>query len=103
MSSQAFDRTSFQGRCEEACQTWGTRNGLVLRFEEVQGKDEMFLVARVREAGLHGDVFIYEDEAGLMRDVDDWRLCERADYETDDGLITAFMAVLDTWAELREP
>ena len=56
----------------------------------VQGKRETYVIVQFEFGSDRVELFIYVDEAGIMINGKSWRIFERADYRTEDELITAY-------------
>ena len=63
---------------------------------EVIGRKERYFKCVVERAGTQLEIFIYDDEAGVMRNGDDWTIFERPDYDSDEALLSSFEKVLRT-------
>lgn len=86
----AFD-LPFEERCKVRVQAVCAELGLkILRdFERILGETEDYWTAVVLAKGISIEVFVYNDEAGLMLPDDNWHPFERPDYRGDEDLIRA--------------
>lgn len=80
--------SDFQRRTATALSEALAAVGSQLENRRVEGRDERFIRARLREAEV--EVFIYEDEAQLLGPGVDQRF-EAPDYPTGDALSRAFI------------
>jgi hypothetical protein len=74
-------------RCKEVMQEGGFAH---IEFQEVVGKSEAYYKADVQAGKKKVEIFVYDDEAGVMVDGHDWTPCERPDYDSDAELVEAF-------------
>jgi hypothetical protein len=65
-----------------------------LSFSLVRGKKQDYFVAKVAGSGQSFDVYVYEDEAGCMKNGTEWTIFERPDFSDEDQLIDRFVTHL---------
>ena len=63
------------------------------QFREMSGKTESYLVAQIPIEDQHAEIYVYNDETGLMVNKQ-WFVCERPDFQSDKELIRAFSEML---------
>lgn len=91
--------TDFQEKCVGSIkELFGKKMGLQsIEFKEMVGRKENYLKAKMKSRNLNPvDIFVYLDEAGFMFNEKEWLICERADFQTEDDLIKAFIIKLET-------
>ena len=86
------EMNDFQEKCKTLVDRVLKKKGLRASFAEA-GKNERYLVAQFRSPTQKYEVYIYENEAGLMVG-NDWLICEQPDFVSADELIAALGRML---------
>jgi len=74
---------------------WLRSRGSTATFEEIRGRRERYWKSAPIPLRNHrAEIFIYEDEAGVMVDGTHWMICERPDFDSEEALTEAFLRVL---------
>lgn len=70
-------------------------------FREVVGKTQTYCVAELYKFNSKFEVYIYTDEAGFLSKNNEWIICEKPDFDSENELLTEFVSKLQ--AELSKP
>lgn len=62
-------------------------------FKEIEGRSEQYYLARAVSDGRSLDIYVYEDEVGMMVD-EKWTVCEKPDSRSFQELIKQFSGIL---------
>ena len=85
----------FQRKCIEVSQGILMEKGLKpCPFQEILGKTETYLMAAFDMFDYRYEIYVYDDEAGLMVDKD-FSICEKPDFKSSQELIVAFSKILN--------
>jgi hypothetical protein len=77
----------FQSKCINKCKD-------VIRdiqFVEIIGKSETYYKADINHNNQFLEIYVYNDEAGVMIDKENWTIFEKPDYDSPDELIKSFI------------
>ncbi len=84
--------TAFQEKCISTLNAAREAMGKsAVEFCPVEGRAQKYLLAKVKHRDESFDIYIYEDEAGFMKNGTDWTIFERPDFSCDKKLIESFV------------
>jgi hypothetical protein len=90
--------TVFQKKCISRVQDLFSSHCLdKIAFTKIIGRKETFYKADFDRDSEKFEVYIYLDEAGVMRNQKKWYICEVADYKTEDDLIDDFIKKIESF------
>jgi hypothetical protein len=94
--------TRFQTETQSAIEALLCTHGLGVRFEQVRGEQEDYLRAVVDlPSTQRAEIFIYEDEIGIMVEHGDWTIFECPDFADSESLRNTFLARLEALVERK--
>jgi hypothetical protein len=86
--------TAFQEQCMEKCRAWFDERKDALEFSLVEGETQDYWVGKAVVEGEPVEIFVYEDEAGLMFPNREWVPFEKWDYDSPGELIEDLLTTL---------
>jgi hypothetical protein len=68
--------------------------GQEIDFKNVIGKKESYYYTTCNIKNYSVEVYVYEEEAGFMINGNNWTICEKPDYDSEEKLLESFLEKL---------